>query len=201
MSITRLTLAAALQSIGVAQVFVGNALVASGLSALGPTEGAIGFEAAYEDNPLTAPEYTGGIIHDTVVFGGQATVTVPLIMGDSAVYAKIDPFGVGTGGGYVGPRAPVTTSVLIVPLRELDPTTGELAYDGTTWTPGAPVHAVLIWKAYVMPERTDFAFANGGKQIRSVTFRSMYAAASANGHKVWSRGGAGMVAGNAAVRI
>lgn len=201
MSITRLTLAAALQSIGVAQVFVGNSLVASGMAALGPTEGAIANEGAVETNPLTAPEYTGAVEHDTVVFGGQVTVTVPLIMGDPNIYAKIDPFGVGLGGGWDGPRAPVTTSLLIVPLRELDPVAGTLSYDGAVWAPAEPVHAILVWKCYPLPERTEFAFANGGKQIRSVTFRSMYVATNANGHKVWSRGGAGMVAGNAAVRI
>jgi len=188
MSVSRLTLEDALVAIGVAQVFVGNPFAAAGMEALGATEGDITTRMPYNSNPLTAPEYTGDVEHDTVITQGAVEIVVPIIHGQVDVYDKISPVGDGSGGGWDSPQSPVTTTVLIMPLREM-------AADGTfsrtvggVWTPATPQHCIWLWRAYPLPDETAFGFDNGGKRLQSVTFRGMYRGINPNGHKVWTRG-------------
>jgi hypothetical protein len=189
MSASRLTLAAALTAIGVAQVFVGDPYTAGGMEALGATEGDITFRNGLTSNDLTAPEYTGDIPHQTTVVQGVVEITVPLINGQLDVYDKISAVGDGSGGGWDAPQDVVTTTVLLMPLREM-------AADGTfartsagVWTPAtAGKHCLWIWRAYALTTEQTFGYDQGGKRINEVTFRGMYAGQNVNGHKVWTRG-------------
>src|SRR4051812_47067250 len=124
MSANRLTLAAALAAVGVAQVFVGNPFVAGGMVALGATVGDIAPSVGYDVNALTATEYTGGVEHQATITQGAVEITVPLINGQATVFDKISPVGDGSGGGWSTPQKVVTTTLLLMPLSEM-------ASDGT----------------------------------------------------------------------
>jgi hypothetical protein len=187
MALNRLTLTDAIVAIGVAQVAVGDPFTTGGMEILGATEGDISIDAPFEDNPYTANEYTGGVAHDTTIVAGAITVTVPLLNGQADVYDKIAPNGDGSGGGWSSPISPVTTSVLIIPIKEMS-VAGVLSYTSPTWVPAAPVHAIWIWKAYPLPGATVFGYDQGGKRITSVTFRGMFYGPNPEGHKVWTRG-------------
>lgn len=198
MGVSRYSLTEALRQVGRAEVFVGDpfAVGGGGMELLALKEGDVVVNEPYETNALTLPEYTGGVEHDTTVTLGPVTVTIPIVNGQADVYDKISPVGDGSGGGWDFPQPVVPTSVLIVPLSELA-ADGTLSYGGgppAVWAPAAPVHAIMLWKAYPIPERTTFGYDNGGKRMDSVTFRAMLRMANPNGHKVFSRGGAAMAA-------
>lgn len=185
MSITPLQLAAALKSMGVAQVFVGDPFTLGGMSNLGMTEGEIRVDTPFTPNNLTAPEFTGGVVHQATVTPGEVTVTVPLIMGDPTLFAKISPVGM-RGGGHSSPQKPLETSVLVIPLAELG---AGLTYPvGGPWNPAAPQNAFWLWRAYATPGAVPFRYADGGKVITEVVFHGMFYAANPEGHKVWTWG-------------
>ena len=135
MAITPLTLTSALKAMGVAQVFVGDPMKVGGggMLNLGMTEGAIQFDPIVTENPLTAPEFTGGVAHAATFTPGAVKITVPLIMGDDTLWAKITPGGA-KGGGFSSPQQVMTTTVLIIPITELGTS---LAYASGAWTPPA----------------------------------------------------------------
>src|SRR3954470_5821024 len=110
MSVARLALTAALQAVGNAQAYIGNPFLAGGLAPLGAKEGKINVEFEETANDLTAPELTGPMVHERTVMGIGCRITVPLIIGDTALYAKISPLGV-RSGGYDSPQAVTPTSL------------------------------------------------------------------------------------------
>jgi hypothetical protein len=188
MATTRLTLAAALAAVGVAQVFVGNPFIVGGMEALAATEGDITTDMPFDVNALTAVEYTGGAEHQATITQGAVTVTVPVINGQADVYDKISPVGDGSGGGWSAPQKVVETTVLVMPLSEM-------AADGSfsrtaagLWTPATPKHCIWLWRAYAVPSGDTFGSDNGGKRMNSVTFRTMYRGENPEGHKMWTRG-------------
>lgn len=187
MSATGFALTDAIAALGVARAFIGDPFTAGGLSAL-PHEGEIAASVPQELNRLTAPELTGDVAHDAWVIPGRPTVTVPVIYTGAAQLAKLSAHGVASEG-YTAPRRPTYTSLVLFPLSEMstaDPPT--IAYDGITWTPGAPVNALWFWK--VVPIRPDLrhAFDNGGKIILPVTFEVFFDAARPSAHKVFTQG-------------
>lgn len=200
MSINVPTLTAALQAIGNAQVFVGDPFTANGLVALGAKEGAVRVEVNEQFNDLTAPELTGPAVHERTLMGVNVRVTVPLILGDPAVYAKISPTGA-KGGGSSTPQATVKTSVLVIPDQEvaggLANATGATAgwvrtagngVAGATATDAAPKHAVWLWRASAETPSRSFTYENGGKMIVEVTFQTFFYAANPEGQKVYTVG-------------
>ena len=189
----------ALKAIGNAQVFRGDPFTAGGFIPIGAKEGAISveFEETYSD--LTAPELTGPAVHQRLVMGSTARVTIPVIAGSDDLYATMSPTGL-SGGGHSSPQPVVTTSILIIPNAEVG---GGLSYDGTTWTrlagnnvaaasgaAAAPKHAVILWRAAPQRPSRSFSPENGGKQILSVVYQAMFfdGAAVPEGQKVWTQG-------------
>jgi hypothetical protein len=112
------TLQAALNNIGNAEIMIGNPFVAGGggMASLGAVEGEIGVDIGYTPNDLKAPELTGGAVHQRTITIDHARVTVPVNMGDFAMWAKINPMGLASGGWSV-PQSPLETSVLVIPRR------------------------------------------------------------------------------------
>lgn len=185
MAINALTgLANYIKALGQAYVYIGATTPAGSLVSLGATEGEIQVEETFQYNDLKAPEWTGDAVHARKLDGQHIKVTVPIIMGDSALYTKIHPLGV-KGGGRSKPTAVVPTTLLLAPFSEVDPS---LAYNGTVWTPAAPVHAVWIWKAIPTPGRYGFKHGDGGKVIREITFEAMFDDTKPEGQKLYSIG-------------
>lgn len=169
---------------GKAYVYVGNPFVASSMTPLGVTEGEIGVDEQFQYNEFKLPEWTGDAVHEADVDGQSLNVTVPVIMGAADHYNKVHPLGV-KGGGRSAPMAVVETSALIVPIKEVG---SGLSYDGTTWTPAAPEHAIWIWRATLKPGRYAFKHADGGKVIREVTITAMFDDARPEGQKLYTIG-------------
>jgi hypothetical protein len=184
MSITPFTLTAALAAMGSAEVFVGDPFQVGGggMESLGATEGEIRANFPTLRNPLTAPEFTGDATHADSIRWGDVTVTVPLILGDEDLWAKIMPLGYG-GGGHSTPQQPTTTSVLIIPRAELGATLARPT--GGPWAPAPPVNAFWLWKAWPSIDALPYRFDNGGKVITEVTFHGMWDTARPEGAKMF----------------
>lgn len=200
MPATSFALSAAIEALGVARAFIGDPFTASSLDAL-PTEGAINVTAPQNLNRLTAPELTGEVAHDAWVIPGQITVTVPVIYTGAAQLASLSAHG-SASEGYSGPQRPTYTSLVLIPLMEMntgvDPAT--ISYDGVTWAPAAPANSLWFWK--VVPQRPDLsmAFDNGGKIILPVTFEVFYDNARPAGHRLFTVGDP-VAAGITTVRV
>jgi hypothetical protein len=183
MAITPFALAAALRAMGSAEVFVGDPMGPAGsMTSLGATEGEIRANIPTLMNPLTAPEFTGDISHQDSYRVGGVSITVPLILGDDATWAKVMPTG-GRSGGYDTPQDVVTTSVLIIPRAELG--TGVSRPTGGPWVGGPLVNAFWLWKAWASIDAIPYRFDNGGKVISEVTFHGMYDTTKPNGARVF----------------
>lgn len=197
--ITPFTLTAALAAMGVAEVFLGDPMTASGMTSLGAVEGTITVNAPQTMNPLTAPELTGEVPHQTTIVFGAVNVTVPAILGDPAIWAKISPTGKKSGGNSI-PQKVLETSVLIIPRSEVG---GGLEWDvpGTQWqrTAGngvlaavgaaaAPKNAVWLWRAYATFGAMPYSYGNGGKVITEVVFTAMFDATKPEDHKIFTIG-------------
>ncbi len=193
------TLSAALQAMGVAEVFIGDPLTAvGGMISLGATEGTIGVDVPQTMNRLTAPELTGDVTHQATTTLGDVSVKVPLILGSMAVLPQISPTG-SASGGFSIPQKVAETAVLIIPRNQVG---GGLAYPtGGPWarTAGngvaaatgagaAPSNAVWLWRATPSFSSLPFAYANGGKVIVEVTFTAMFDGTKPEGHKVYTIG-------------
>jgi hypothetical protein len=190
--ITPFELEEALRAMGVAEVFVGDPTVVAGMVSLGATEGEIGVEIVEGTNNLTAPELTGGIPHQAHTTLESAIVTVPLILGDPDLWARISATGT-KGGGYSAPQPVQETTVLVIPRSELG---AGLSYGGgppKVWAPAAPENAVWLWRAFPLRGRVPFRYAEGGKVITEVRFQGMFDASKPEGQKVYTIGDPSLV--------
>lgn len=185
MSINLQALAAAIRSVGVATVYIGDPFTASGLTALGVTEGDITVDVPITENALKATEYTGDVPHAINVMAGDVTGVIPLIMGDAAIWPKIMPTGT-LGVGWSNQQPVVTTSMAIIPNAEI--TAAGMSYNGTVWAPAAPVNAFWFWKVALYPGSMNYHFGDGGKVIMPVRYHAMFDAARPEGHKVLTIG-------------
>jgi len=195
--ITPFTLTQALQSVGVAEIFLGDPMTPGGMTTLGATEGTIEVTATQTLNELVAPELTGNVAHAATTTVDKVSVKCSVILGDATLYPKISPWGT-KGGGHSIPQAVSTTGVLIIPRAEVG---GSLTWD-TSGTPqwkrtagngvsaatgagAAPVNAVWLWKAVPTFGNLPFQYANGGKVLVEVTFTAMFDASKPEGYKVF----------------
>jgi hypothetical protein len=199
--LTPFSLSAAIASIGVAEVYIGDPITAiNGMLSLGGVEGTIDVSPGYNTNPLTAPELTGDVAHQMVTTLGNVTVKIPLIIADMSVIPKISPTGT-TGGGFSIPQKAQETAVLIVPRNQvggnLVNTTGLTAgwtrtagngIVGASGAPAAPINAIWFWRATPTYASLPFQYANGGKIIIEVTFTAMFDGTKPEGHKVFTIG-------------
>lgn len=198
MPATGFALTEAIEALGVARAFTGDPFTLNGLDAL-PTEGEISVSAPQNLNRLTAPELTGEAAHDAWITPGQVTVTVPVIYTGAAQLARLSAHA-SASEGYSGPQRPTFTSLVLIPLLEMDTSVDppNISYDpaATTpaWDPAPPVNSLWFWKT--VPQRPDLsmAFDNGGKIILPVTFEVFYAGGAApysgvpNGQKLFTHG-------------
>lgn len=193
MAITAFALSAAATSLGVARAFIGDPFTAAGMTAL-PTEGEIVESVPQNLNELTVPELTGEVPHSASVIPGKPTLTIPVIWTGATISALLSAHG-SNHEGYGSPQAPTYTSVLIIPLSEMDTSADPptISYNGTVWAPAAPANARYYWKC--VPRRPDFSnrFENNGKVIVPVTFDVYYDAARPSGHRIRSYGGAAAI--------
>lgn len=200
MAIAPFTLAEAIRAMGVAEVFVGDPTVADGMVSLGATEGEIGVEITEGTNALTAPELTGGIVHQATTTIESAIITVPLIMGDPDLWARISATGE-KGGGHSTPQPVAETSVLVIPRRELGGGLANATGLPAAWTRTAgngvaggvgaefaPENAVWLWRAFPMRGRVPFRYAEGGKVITEVRFTAMIDVSKPEGQMVFTIG-------------
>lgn len=198
MALVPFTLAQALQAIGVAEVYLGNPMVADGMVSIGATEGPITFAAPQEPNQLAAPELTGAVPHQSTVTLGDVTLRFSVIMGDPDLYPKISPTGAASGGSSI-PTKVTETSALLIPRAEVG---GGLAYPAAgpwartagfgvgaaTGAGAAPVNAIWLWRCYPTFGDLPFAYPNGGKVLVEVTLHGMFDVSKPEGHKVYSVG-------------
>lgn len=200
MAATGFTLADAVSARGVARVFIGDPFTPGGMVCL-PTEGAISEVVPQAMNDLALGELTGETPLSGVVVNGKAIVTVPVIYTGAATMALLSAHG-SASEGYNSPQEPTYTSLMIVPLSELDTTADPptISYDGAAWAPAAPSNARFYWR--VVPVRPDFstAFENNGKVILSVTFNVYIDTDRPSGHMIRTWGNP-VAAGITTVRI
>jgi hypothetical protein len=199
MPATGYTLSAALQNIGVARVFMGDPFTVDGMVAI-PTQGEVQVNMPQVLNRLTAPELTGEVAHDAQITPGQMTVVVPVIYGGAQTLDEFSAHGA-AGDGYSAPRTPVYTSLLVIPKREMstaDPPV--ISYDGTTWVPSAPTHALWFWKTVPQRPEMRFSWEDGGRVIIPVTFEVFYDGARPSGHRLFTQGNP-VTAGITTVRL
>lgn len=185
-----------LKAIGKGWVYIGDLFTAGGLEPLGATEGEIRVESNEEYNDLVFPEYTGPAVHATKLTGENPVVTIPLIVGNAALWEKISPTGK-FSGGRSNHIAPIETSMVIFPEDEV---INGIGYDGMAWTPAAPQNAVFFWRGYFRRPGLTFRQPDGGKVIVEATFQVMHDAARPEDLKLWC-GGDPVAAGVTDLRI
>jgi hypothetical protein len=187
MPIQKYSFTQALQALGVAEIFTGDAFTADGMESLGAIEGAIREQITWRKNALTAPEHTGGLEHQATMVPESVQFVAPVILGDPDLIAKISPTGSGDGAED-SPTPVVTTSVLLIPRAEI-PDAG-ISYDGTSYTPAGytPQNWLFFPRAYLMHGEIPRPYDNGGKAIVDVTVTAMYYAAGPAGKRAWVRG-------------
>jgi hypothetical protein len=188
MTATAFALTEAATSTGVLRAFIGDPFTEDGLVAL-PTEGEIREPSLLELNMMTAGELTGGVPLSASVQMTNPTVTVPVIWTGATMAALLSPTG-SASVGHSAPQEPTYTSLVLIPLSELDQTDDPptISYAATTWAPAAPANARWYWKVVpVMPEMTS-AYENNGKVILPVTFQVFYDFDRPAGHRVRTYG-------------
>lgn len=174
-----------LRELGKAVAYVGDPFTANGLVPLGATEGDVTVAANAEMNNLTFPEETGPAVHEARVQGENPVITLPLIIGNPALWAQLSPDGT-TGGGFKSPQRVVDTSLVLFPVSEIE---DGLAYPALgPWAPAAPVHALWFWRVYFNKVLGTFRQADGGKVIETVTAQVMYDKARPDGQRLYTRG-------------
>lgn len=139
-----------------------------GMTFLGATEGDVAVALNEEYNVLTFPEYTGPSEEEVEMTGEKPVATIPLIVGNSALWAKINPLG--TRGGGSNTHTPVVyTGLAIIPESEVS---GGLSYNGTVWAPAAPTNAIWFPRGYFTSPGPTYGQSEGGKRIISVAFHA-----------------------------
>ena len=158
--------------------------VAGSWALLGITEGDIQVEEGYQYNDYKLPEWTGEAVHERNIDGQSLKVTAPLIWGNADLYDTIAPSG-SKGGGRSAPMAVTTHTVLVIPAIEVG---DGLSYDGTSWSPAAPDHALWIHRATFEPGSYSFKHGDGGKVIRQVGIQALFDDNRPEGQKLYTVG-------------
>jgi hypothetical protein len=178
-------ISAYVSALGKAYVYVASDPTnAASWALLGLTEGEVQADEKFMFNDLKLPEWTGDAVHERMIDGQDIVITIPLIWGDATLYDKIAPSG-SKGGGRSRPQSVTTKTVLIIPTKEVS--TG-LSYDGATWTPTAPNHAIWLHKASFEPGSYAFKHGDGGKVIRQVGVHPLFDDTKPEGQKLYTIG-------------
>jgi hypothetical protein len=190
-----LALDAALVALGKAVPFIGDWTVADGMLPLGATEGPITRAGGWRINGFEATEHTGGLLHKATVTPGAISVSIPVIVGDPDLWAKITPTG-SKSGPSDNPIPVQTTGLWLVPLEAFPvsgtpPAYGTIGYNGTVWAPvGVNLtdlfkNAVLFGRGFFTHADVSHPFDNGGKSINVATFTPMYDERLPAGKRGW----------------
>lgn len=155
---------------GVGIPLIGDWLTVGGMAPLGATQGDLSEGGGWVPNPLTADEHTGLAWWEVDFTRGEDDFTMPLIVSDNTLLAKLSPSG-SEDGIPDDVVVPTTTGFFYVPRAQF-PKTG-LSYNGTTWTPTAPVDALFYPRAVIWHEAIPRPYGGGGKAITTVHVRPM----------------------------
>lgn len=183
MTINRFAIDATTLPFGVAEVFFGDATVAGGLDPIGLIEGDVVANIRRRFNQLRFEEHTGGaVIKEKTQIDG-VNVTIPLMITDEAMIAKLLPGGViSLGEDNFQPTVPQT--LLIIAQEEIDETTGmSKAVDPALIVP-VPKNALWIWKARPALDRLVWGFTDMGKRMVEVPFEALYDTTKPAKHKL-----------------
>lgn len=151
---------------------------------IGAVEGDVQETGGWTMNDLTAPQMTGGAVHQTTAVIAGKTITVPIIGGTQRTMQLLSPTGSEDGVNDT-PTPPVEKAMFLIPRSEL--LTG-MSYAGSTWSPAAPVNSVYFPRCYISGGPIPRPYANGGKAIIQATITPMYYAAGPAGKRLWVRG-------------
>lgn len=183
-------LEAYLNAMGDVTIMIGSVSVADGLGEFGAKEGDVSVAFNQELNTLTFPENTGPAVHDAVLQGENPVITIPTVIYNEDLWARLSPNGQ-QGGGYSTPQPTVKTSVVLIPTQDLV-AAGAGGYskpvDPGVWAPEAPTRWVWFWKCIVM--RPDITLRNPdmGKSIAPVTIQVLHDKTRPEGKKLYDIG-------------
>lgn len=193
-------LEAFLLAMGKGFVYIGDLETAGGLSPLGATEGDITVEMNDSYNDLQFPEDTGDAIHERKITGFNPVVTIPLIVGDPALFATVSPLGQ-KGGGHTSQQPVVETSLVIFAEEDLRDGIG---FAAGAWNPidNTVENSVFFWRGHFTQIGLTYRQPDGGKVISEVQFQVLQGpAAIEDGFKLFAIGGTAAVAANAALEL
>ena len=176
------------------------------LTQLGFTEGEVSVEFNESFNALTLPEYTGDAPHAgrRFVQGEAPVVTVPTLLADPALRAKMSPTGSASGGRRR--QQPVVSRTLVLIPEELfldlsDPEAQDvvsLVPTGSGWTLGGePLtteqerqlgQSVWFWSGSWTKPPMTYRHEDGGKDVTEGEFTVEYQVLAPNGHRLYTIG-------------
>jgi len=169
------------------------------LTHLGDTEGDIAFNPNAEVTGMTTPEVTGPAIHEADFTGENPVLEFPLFLADPALMAIVSPKG-SAHGGRNGRTKPTEYTLVVLPEALFGEDRAALAFAAGAWTlDGVPLTAaqlalldtaLFLWRGFFnRPARRFLGGVGDAKRnIESVTFQVMHAAAMPQGHKLYTTG-------------
>lgn len=183
MAVNRFVIGPTTLPFGAAEVFFGDATVAGSMDPIGLVEGDVVANIRRRFNQLKFQEHTGeAVIKETTQVDG-ITVTLPLMITDEAMIAKLLPGGViSLGEDNFQPIVPQT--LLIISREEVDEVTGLAHPLAGPWAPADPVNALWIWRARPALDRLVWGFTDQGKRMVEVPFEAIYDVTKPTRHKL-----------------
>lgn len=177
-----------LTRLGDAVIFAGDPFTADGLEELGAKEGDVTVAFNQTFNPLKFGEATGEAVHESTIQGENPVVTLPMIIGNEALWAKLSATGT-KGGGYSTPQPVVETSLVLVPHPELAAASAPFAFPAPAgpWAtpPGPPVNWLWFFRGHFLRPDVTMRQADGQKSITSAQFQVMHYAPNPEGAKLY----------------
>ena len=171
---------------------------------LGDTEGEITVEENAEFASLTTPELTGPVARSKYLEGIAPVITIPLLGGDPALDAVVNPTGVSSGsqgGGYERHQAVTEYGLTIFPEELFIEGNAAVVVAYTTsggWTVGGDAataaqdalidKAIFFWRGHFEAITPRYIHEDGGKLITEVTFHAMHNNNMQQGHYIYTKG-------------
>lgn len=150
---------------------------------IGAVEGDITENGGWNENALTALQ-TGDIPHQATVTSARVSLTIPVIAGGARFWKLVEPTGDEDGPPEVD--TPVKEkSIFLIPRAEIG---AGLSYEGSTWSPAAPINSLFFPRAYLSRGAVPRPRAGGGKSTVQVTATPLYYSAGPAGKRGWVRG-------------
>lgn len=185
MAVNRFAITATTLPFGTAECFFGDATVAGSMDPIGLVEGDVVAQISRKLNQLKFQEHTGDAVIKEKHQVDGVVVTLPLMITDDAMIAKLSPGGV-ISLGEDNFQDVVPQTLLIISQDEVDETTGLSLSAGPpqVWAPAEPVNALWIWKAVPALDRLVWGFTDMGKRMVEVPFTAIYDVTKPAKHKL-----------------